>query len=55
MKYDGDIAQGLVDEIMALVYKYSESMLTATTIGCLEIVKIQILNDQVDALENDDD
>lgn len=54
MRYDGDIAQGLVDEIIALVYKYSESMLTATAIGCLEIAKIQILNDQVTELEDED-
>lgn len=55
MKYDGDIAQGLVNEILAVVYKYSESMLTTTAIGCLEIAKIQILNDQVTELEDDDD
>lgn len=55
MRYDADIAQGLVDEIIALVYKYSESMLTATAIGCLEIAKIQILNDQVTEMENADD
>lgn len=55
MRYDGDIAQGLVDEIIAVVYKYSESMLTPTVIGCLEIAKMQILNDQVDEMEDDDD
>lgn len=55
MKYDADIAQGLVDEIIAVVYKYSESMLTATAIGCLEIAKMQILTDQVDEMEDDDD
>lgn len=55
MKYDGEIAQGLVDEIVALVYKYSESMLTATAIGCLEIAKLQILEDQVQKLEDEDD
>lgn len=55
MRYDGDIAQGLVDEIIAVVYKYSESMLTATAIGCLEIAKMQILSAQVDDMEDDDD
>jgi hypothetical protein len=55
MKYDADIAQGLVDEIIAVVYKYSESMLTATAIGCLEIAKMQILTDQVDEMEDEDD
>jgi hypothetical protein len=55
MRYDGDIAQGLVDEIIAVVYKYSESMLTATAIGCLEIAKTQILSEQVEKNEDDDD
>ena len=55
MRYDKDIAQGLVDELMNVVYKYSESMLTATAIGCLEIVKIQILNDQAEEMEDDND
>lgn len=53
MRYDGDIAQGLVDELIATIYKYSESMLTATAVGCLEIAKMQLLNDQVDELEDD--
>lgn len=55
MKYDAEIAQGLVDEIVAVVYKYSESMLVATAVGCLEIAKVQILNDQVDEVEDEDD
>jgi hypothetical protein len=54
MKYDSEIAQGLVDEILNVVYKYSESMLTSTAIGCLEIAKMHILTDQVDELEDDE-
>jgi len=54
MKYDADIAQGLVDEIIAVVYKYSESMLTATAIGCMEVAKMQILNDQITEMEDDE-
>ena len=54
MKYDADIAQGLVDEIINVVYKYSESMLTATAIGCLEVAKMQILTDQVNEMEDDE-
>ena len=55
MKYDAEIAQGLVDEILNVVYKYSESMLTATAVGCLEVDKMQLLADQVDEMEDDDD
>lgn len=55
MKYDADIAQGLVDEIIAVVYKYNESMLVSTAVGCIEIAKMQILADQVDEVEDEDD
>ena len=54
MKYDAEIAQGLVDELIAVVYKYSESMLTATAIGCMEVAKMQILNDQITEMEDDE-
>lgn len=54
MKYDAEIAQGLVDEIIKVVYKYSESMLSVTAIGCLEVAKMQILADQVSELEDDE-
>jgi hypothetical protein len=55
MKYDADITQGLVDEIIKVVYKYSESILTATAVGCLEVAKMQILMDQVNEMEDEDD
>ena len=54
MKYDAEIAQGLIDEIIDLVYKYSESMLTATAVGCLEVAKMQILADQINEIEDDE-
>jgi hypothetical protein len=41
------LAQGLVDEILEVVYKYSESMLSVTAVGCLEVAKMQILADQI--------
>lgn len=48
MNYQGDIAQSLVDEILDLIEKYHDTMMVATAIGCLEIVKAQILNDHMD-------
>jgi hypothetical protein len=54
MKYDAEIAQGLIDEILSVVYEYSESMLTATAVGCLEVAKMQILADQINEIEDDE-
>lgn len=41
----GKVAGGLVDEMLELVHKYDESLYMATVIGCLELVKQQLIND----------
>ncbi len=48
----GDIAQGLVDELLEVIHKYDDTMYMSTAIGCLEIVKQQLI---ADSLENTDD
>lgn len=39
------LAQGLVDEILDVIHKYDETMLMPTVLGCLEIIKVQLLED----------
>ena len=41
----GKLAQGLADELLALIHKYDESLYVPTVIGCLELVKQQLIND----------
>jgi hypothetical protein len=53
MKYDADIAQGIVDEVLALLHKYDESVLLPTVLGCMDIVKLQLLQEHME--EDDDD
>jgi len=48
----GKVADGLVDELLEVIYRYEESLYMATVIGCLEFVKQQLIND---GLENQDD
>jgi len=48
----GKVADGLVDELLEVIYRYEESLCMATVIGCLEFVKQQLIND---GLENQDD
>ena len=50
--HQGDIAQGLVDDLLEVIHKYDETMYMSTAIGCLEIVKQQLI---ADSLENADD
>lgn len=52
MNYMSELAQGLVDELLAVVHKYDESMLLPTALGCLDIAKLQLLQEH---MEEDDD
>ena len=44
----GKVADGLVNELLELIYKYDETLYMATVIGCLELVKQQLINDSVE-------
>ena len=48
----GKLAEGLVDELLEVVHRYDETLYMATVIGCLELVKQQLIND---SLEDDDE
>jgi hypothetical protein len=41
----GKMAQGLVEEILELIYKYEETMYLPTVLGVLELVKMQLIED----------
>jgi hypothetical protein len=44
----GKVAGGLVNEMLELVHKYDETLYMATVIGCLELVKQQLINDSME-------
>lgn len=44
----GKVAQGLVDELLETIHKYDEVMYMSTVIGCLELVKQQLINDSIE-------
>lgn len=48
MNYHGSITQALVDELLAVCHKYDETMLLPTALGCLDLVKQQLLQDQME-------
>ena len=41
----GKVAQGLVDDLLNVIHSYDESLYTSTVLGCLELVKQQLIND----------
>lgn len=48
MNYAGPIAQSLVDELLEVVHKYDETMVLPTALGCLDLVKAQLIQDHMD-------
>jgi len=48
----GKLAGGLVDELLEVIHKYDETLYMATVVGCLELVKQQLINESV---ENNDE
>jgi hypothetical protein len=48
MNYSGDLAQGLVDELLEVIHKYDETMVLPTVLGCLDLVKQQLILDHME-------
>jgi hypothetical protein len=49
----GKLADGLVDDLLAAVHKYDETLYMATVIGVLELVKHCLIQESI--AEDDDD
>lgn len=48
MNYHGEIAQGLVDELLQVIHKYDETMILPTALGCLDLAKLQLLQEHME-------
>ena len=49
----GKLAGGLADELIAVVRKYDETIYVSTVIGVLELVKQQLIQENVEPDEDD--
>jgi hypothetical protein len=49
----GKIAGGLADELIAVIRKYDETIYMSTAIGVLELVKQQLISENVESDEDD--
>jgi hypothetical protein len=50
----GKLANGLVDELLALIHRYDESLYMSTVIGVLELVKQQLITESLEGEDDDD-
>ncbi len=48
MNNPGRLAEGLVEELLAVIHKYDEAMILPTALGCLDLVKAQLIQDHMD-------
>jgi len=53
LNYSGNLTQALVDELLAVAHKYDETLLLPTALGCLELAKLQLIQEHMD--EEDDE
>ena len=52
MSYEKNLVEGLVKDLLEVIEKYNETMLVSTVVGCLELVKQQLIEE---SREEDDD
>jgi hypothetical protein len=48
LNYSGNLTQALVDELLAVVHKYDETLLLPTALGCLDLAKQQLIQEHMD-------
>lgn len=51
----GNLSQALADEIMDLICKYEESLYLPTVIGCLELVKTELIMNHAKFIQEEDE
>ena len=44
----GKLAEGLVNELLELIHKYDKTMVLPTVLGCLDLVKQQLILDHTE-------
>lgn len=50
-----DVTDGLIEELMDVIYKYEGAMLLSTAVGALEIVKMRLMFEGIQEINEDED
>jgi hypothetical protein len=45
MTFDQNLSSALIEEILDVIYKYHDSILLTTALGCLELAKAELIED----------
>ena len=50
-----ELAAGMTDEILEVIYKYEEAIMLPTVLGVLDVIKFELIRDHAAQMEEDDD
>lgn len=50
-----ELAAGMTEEILDVIYKYEESMLLPTVLGVLDVIKFELIQGHMRDLEDEED
>lgn len=49
------LAAGMTEEILEVIYKYEEAMMLPTVLGILDVIKFDLIQDQMAQINEEDD
>lgn len=49
-----ELAAGLTNELLDVIYKYEDSILLPTVLGVLDVIKYELISDHVAAMDEDE-
>lgn len=50
-----ELAAGMTDEILEVIYKYEEAIMLPTVLGVLDVIKYELIRDHTAQVEEDDE
>ena len=50
-----ELASGLTEEILEVIYKYEEAIMLPTVLGVLDVIKFELIRDHIVQMEEDDE
>lgn len=50
-----ELAAGLTEELLKVIYKYEEAIMLPTVLGVLDVIKFELLRDHMEQIEEDDE
>jgi hypothetical protein len=49
----GKLADGMVQELLEVIYKYEDALILPTVLGILDIVKVQLVQEHLEDAEDE--